>query len=46
MEFDDLIEALKEIFQRIGKARGGDGKWGSPKDILIDLYFQYKDTLR
>jgi hypothetical protein len=46
MEFDDLIEALKEVFFRIGKARGGEGKWAKPEDALIGLYLDYQETLR
>lgn len=46
VEFDDLMEALREVFHRMAKARGGEGKWAKPDDILIGLYLDYQNSVR
>ena len=40
-EFDDLEEALVDLFNRIGKGYGNQRKWVDPQRVLDDLLIEF-----
>jgi len=40
-EFDDLDRALRNLFDRMGKARGGAGDWARPDWVLSGLLYDF-----
>lgn len=45
VEFDDLMNALRELFTRAGQAKHGEGEWANPDDMLVGFYIASMDDL-